>query len=62
MDSWKTPGSDGIPANLFRQCKSCLLLLLHKILVKCWKEGKVTQDMSDAKIIALYNNKGARSD
>ena len=39
MAFWKAPGSDGIPADLFRQCKSYLLLLLHEILVKCWREG-----------------------
>ena len=47
MASRKAPGitkSDGIPADLFRQCKSCLLPLLHGMLVKCWREGKVPQD------------------
>ena len=62
MASWKAPGSDGIPADLLRQCKSCLLPVLHDILVKCWREGKVPQDKRDAKIITLYKNKGARSD
>ena len=60
MVSWKAPGSDGIPVDLFRQC--CLLPLLHEILVKCWREGKVLQDMRDTKIITLYKNKGAISD
>ena len=32
------------------------------MLVNCWREGKVPQDMCDAKIITLYKNKGARSD
>ena len=59
MVSWKAPGSDGIPVDLFRQC--CLLPLLHEILVKCWREGKVLQDMRDTKIITLYKNKGPRS-
>ena len=36
MASWKAPGS--IPNDLFRQCKSCLLPLLHDILVKFWRE------------------------
>ena len=47
---------------MFRKCKSCLLPLLHDILVKCWRESKVSQDMRDAKIITLHKNKGARSD
>ena len=58
MASWKAPECDGIPEDLFRQCKSCLLPLLHDILVKCWRKGMVPQDMCDAKIITLYKNKG----
>ena len=60
MAYWKAPGSDGIPADLFRQWKSCLLPFVHDILVKLWREGNVQQDMRDAKIITLYKNKGAR--
>ena len=62
MAPWKAPGSDGIPADLLQHCKSCLLPLLHDILIKCWREGMVPQDMRDAKIITLYKNKGTRSD
>ena len=62
MAPWKAPGSDGIPADLLRNCKSCLLPHLHDILAKCWREGIVPQDMRDAKIIVLYKNKGSRSD
>ena len=46
MAPWKAPGSDGIPVDLL-----CLSPLLHDILVKCWREGMVPQDMCDAKII-----------
>ena len=45
MTPWKAPGSDGIPADLLQHCKFCLLPLLHDILVKCWREGMVSQDM-----------------
>ena len=54
MAFWKKiPGSDGILANLFCQCKPCLLQLLHDILVKFWRVAKVPQDIRDAKIIIL---------
>ena len=59
--SWKATDSDGIPAELFLQCMSCLLPLLHDILVKCWRESKMLQDMCNAKIITYYKNKGLRS-
>ena len=57
MAPWKAPGSNGIPADLLQYCKSCLLPLIPDILVKCWREGMVPQDMYDAKIITLYKNK-----
>ena len=56
MAPWKAPDSDGIPADLLQHCKSCLLPLLHDILVKCWREGMMPQDICDANI------KGTRSD
>ena len=62
MASWKVPGIDGIPADFFLQCKSCLLPLLHESLVKCWRVGKVAEDIRDANVITLYKNKGTRSD
>lgn len=58
----KAPGSDGIPPDLIKHCKTALLRPLHEVLCQCWKEGAVPQDMRDAKIITLYKNKGERSD
>ena len=57
MSPWKAPVSDSIPADLLRNCKSCSLTHLHDILVKCAREGMVSQDCCDVKIITLYNNK-----
>ncbi|KAJ8364577.1 hypothetical protein SKAU_G00134080 [Synaphobranchus kaupii] len=56
----KVPGSDGIPPDLIKHCKTALLPPLHKVLHQCWQEGAVPQDMRDAKIITLYKNKGER--
>ena len=58
----KAPGSDSIPPDLIKHCKTTLLHPLHKFLCQCWREGVVPQDMRDAKIITLYKNKGERSD
>ena len=62
MSSGKAPGNDGIPPDLLKQCKKDLLPLLHDVLIKCWKEGSVPQDMKDCNIVTLYKNKGSRSD
>ena len=57
----KAPGSDSIPPDLIKQCKTTLLHPLHEVLCQCWREGAVWQDMRDAKIVTLYKNKGERS-
>ena len=59
----KAPGIDGIPPEVIKAGKdSSLLYHLHELLLQCWEEGTVPQDMRDAKIIKLYKNKGDRSD
>ena len=58
----KAPGSDSIPPDLIKHCKTTLLHPLHEVLCQCWREGAVPQDMRDAKIVTLYKNKGERSD
>ena len=62
LASGKALGSDGIPPDLIKHCKTTLLLPLHVVLCQCWQEGSVPQDTRDAKIITLYKNKGERSD
>ena len=54
LPSGKTPGKDGILAEVIKSSKSTLLVPLHKLLTQCWKEGSVPQDMKDSNIITLY--------
>jgi len=62
LPSGKAPGKDCIPAEVIKSGKACLLVPLHKLLIQCWTEGAVPQDMRDANIITLYKNKGDRGD
>ena len=62
LESGKPLGEDGIPPKVIKYGKPALLETLHKLLFPCWKEGKVPQDMRNAKIITLYKNKGDCSD
>ncbi|CAH1252113.1 OBSCN [Branchiostoma lanceolatum] len=62
LSTGKAPGSDAIPPDLLKHCKTVLLLPLHELLCQCWKEGAVPQDMRDSKIVTLYKSKGERSD
>lgn len=59
----KAPGSHGIPPEIVKAGReSSFLGHLHEILLQCWEEGTIPQDMQDAKIVTLHNNKGDRSD
>ena len=59
----KAPGSDGIPPEIVKAGReNSLLGHLHKLLLQCWEEGTIPQDMRDARIVTLYKNKGDRSD
>jgi len=61
LPSGKAPGKDSIPAEVIKSGKASLLLPLHKLLIQCWDEGSVPQDMRNANIITLYKNKGDQS-
>ena len=63
LKNGKAPGKDGIPSEIIKAGKdSTLMQHFHELLLKCWDEGAVPQDMRDANIITLYKNKGDRSD
>lgn len=54
LASSKAPGNDGIPPEVIKVGKdSSLLVHLHELLLQCWEEGSVPQDMCDAKVIAV---------
>ena len=53
LPSGKAPGKDCIPGEVIKSGKSVLLVPLYKLLIQCWKEGSVPQDMRDANIVTL---------
>ena len=58
----KAAGQDGISAELIKNCKSVLLPCIYSLIGRYWQEGRIHQDFKDAKVVALYKNKGDRSD
>ena len=46
----KAPGKDAVPPKVIKHGKPALLHNLHVLLLLCWKEGTVPQDMRDANI------------
>ena len=62
LHSGKAPGLDGIPPEVVKCAKGPMLNHLHELLLQCWEESAVPQDMRDCSIVTLYKNKGDRSD
>ena len=61
MSNGKAPGTDGIPAEVFKKCCSCLLPHLVDLVEAIWSEAAVPQDFKDATIVHIYKRKGDRS-
>ena len=62
LKTGKAPGLDSIAAEFLKAGQTALLPYLHSLLVKCWRAGRIPQEMVDSNIITLYKNKGDRGD
>ena len=59
----KSPGIDGIPAEVYQHGGETVLDKLQDLFTNYWeKEGTLPQDLRDAVIVSLYKNKGGKSD
>ena len=50
----KTPGGDGIPAEVWKCGGANLSNRLHRWIIKVWEEGHVPQAWKDANIVTIY--------
>ena len=57
----KAPGSDAIPAEVFKEGGPELTKKLTELFVSIWHAESVPQDFKDASIVYLYKNKGNRN-
>ena len=57
----KSPGGDGIPAEVWKHGGDSLFSRLHQLITNAWEMGSVPQAWKDASIITIYK-KGARTD
>ena len=62
LKSRKAAGVAGIPLEIWKHGGAALHVKLYDLLVCCWEQGKLPQDLCDAVIITLYKNKGEKSD
>nr|VZI32221.1 unnamed protein product [Spirometra erinaceieuropaei] len=56
----KAPGSDAIPAEVYKHGGPLLMDHLTALFQEMWRQGEVPQDFKDATIVHLYKRKGNR--
>ena len=57
----KSPGIDGIPAEVYQHGGETVLDKLQDLFTNCWEKGTPPQDLRDAVIVSLYKNKAEKS-
>nr|VZI01406.1 unnamed protein product [Spirometra erinaceieuropaei] len=58
LSSGKAPGSDAIPAEVYKHGGPQLMDHLTALFQEMWRQGEVPQDFKDATIVHLYKRKG----
>ena len=62
LEMGKSPGIDGIPAEVYQRGGETVLNKLQDLFTNCWEKGTLLQDLRDAVIVSLYKNKEEKSD
>ena len=57
----KAPGSDAIPAEIFKEGGPALIKNLTELFISIWHAEGVPQDFKDASIVYIYKRKGDRT-
>nr|VZI29243.1 unnamed protein product [Spirometra erinaceieuropaei] len=60
LSNGKAPGSDAIPAEVYKHGGPQLMNHLTALFQEMWRQGEVPQDFKDATIVHLYKRKGNR--
>nr|VZI29233.1 unnamed protein product [Spirometra erinaceieuropaei] len=60
LSNGKAPGSDAIPAEVYKHGGPQLMNHLTALFQEMWRQGEVPQDFKDATIMHLYKRKGNR--
>ena len=58
----KSPGIDGIPAEVYQHSGEAVLDKLQDLFTNCWEKGTLPQGLRDAVILSLYRNTEEKSD
>ena len=54
----KSPGIDGIPAEVYQHRGEAALTKLQDLFTNCWEKGTLPEDLRDAVIVSLYKKQG----
>ena len=49
----KSPGSDGIPAEVYQHRDETVLDKLQDLFINCWEKGTLPQNLRDAVSVSL---------
>ena len=58
----KSPGMDGIPAEIFKTAGPAALEALHPLLTSIWEEEDVPKEFRNATFVSLFKNRGSKMD
>ena len=62
LSNGKSPGEDGIPAEIFKHGGEVLITRLHSLYCHIWRDEEVPQQLKDALIVTIFKRKGSRSE
>ena len=60
--SGKSPGMDGIPAEIFKSAGPVSLEALHSLLTSIWEEEDVPKEFRNATFVSLFKKRGSKTD
>ena len=58
----KSPGINGIPAEVYQHKGEAVVDNLQDLFTNCWEKDTLPQDLRDAVTVSLYKSKAEKSD
>ena len=62
LEVGKSPGTDGISAEVYQHGGEAVFNKLKNMFTNCQEKGTLPQDLRDAVTVSLYKNKGEKAD